>query len=599
MAEAEKKSYTISDIYQGGYSSLDPEKGYGNIFTGYRANINQLAITTNPSNAAILKEFSDKANLGVEHIEIEALDPKVFDAMPKQQLKEINRLSKLTGVGISFHGPLIEPSGMTQHGWNEASRKAAERQIQESMERIHEANPEDMVVNFHTSNFLPSAEISKTKEGEQPQSGLIVDTQRGSVNIIPLKERYFPGENREVNLKEEIKRLNEETWNEGVRHLAYNGDRAISYLAQGTPLAKIAEAEKKEGKEFSGSEELVARKKAEYNAGVALLNDSYRQLKQLYELSYKSGAEQDKKILEGFAKRIESYAKRIEEKPSSDESIMLREKILEDGLDTFNKISPPQIVQSADEFMMKKSSESFGNAAFNVYKKFSKEKKNAPIMVIENPPANQQFSRGEDVANMVKGAREQFVERALKEGFSRGEAERQAEKLIGATWDVGHINMLRKQGFEEKDIIKETEKIAPFVKHIHLSDNFGFEHTELPMGMGNVPLKEIMEKLGKKGFEAKKIIEAGDWWTKHLPQGAGQPFVPSLEGMGSPIYGMKMAPYWNQALGLTQGYFGGYGQMLPQGNYEIFGAGFSQLPAELGGQRPGAQGSRMSGKPME
>ena len=58
-------------------------------------------------------------------------------------------------------------------------------------------------------------------------------------------------------------------------------------------------------------------------------------------------------------------------------------------------------------------------------------------------------------------------------------------------------------------------------------------------------------------------------------------------------------PYWNQAIGLEQSYFGGYGQMLPNINYEIFGAGFSQLPAELGGQRPGGAGGRMSGRPME
>jgi hypothetical protein len=72
-----------------------------------------------------------------------------------------------------------------------------------------------------------------------------------------------------------------------------------------------------------------------------------------------------------------------------------------------------------------------------------------------------------------------------------------------------------------------------------------------------------------------------------------------MEAMGSPIYSMQMAPYWNQSLGLQQGYFSGYGGMLPQGNYETFGAGFSNLPAELGGQRGGAGGSRMSGKPME
>ena len=155
--------------------------------------------------------------------------------------------------------------------------------------------------------------------------------------------------------------------------------------------------------------------------------------------------------------------------------------------------------------------------------------------------------------------------------------------------------MLRKYGYDSKDIIKETEKIAPLVKHVHLSDNFGFEHTELPMGMGNVPMKEIMEKLGKEGFEGKKVIEASSWW-QHFKT---PPVKESLQAFGSPIYSMQMAPYWNQALGFQQDYYSGLGTTFPQINYETFGAGFSQLPLELGGQRPGAQGSRMSGREME
>jgi len=188
------------------------------------------------------------------------------------------------------------------------------------------------------------------------------------------------------------------------------------------------------------------------------------------------------------------------------------------------------------------------------------------------------------------------VKEAVKSGkLSESGAKAQAERLIGATWDVGHINMLRKQGFEEKDIIKETEKIAPFVKHIHLSDNFGFEHTELPMGMGNVPLKEMMEKLPEK--DVKKIIEAGQWW-QHFQT---SPLKESMEAMGAPMYTTEAGPFWGQTLGLQQGYFSGYGMMLPPKSHEMWGSGFSMasLPTELGGQMPGAAGSRMSGTPME
>ena len=92
----------------------------------------------------------------------------------------------------------------------------------------------------------------------------------------------------------------------------------------------------------------------------------------------------------------------------------------------------------------------------------------------------------------------------------------------------------------------------------------------------------------------RKIIEAGNWW-EHFKT---SPFQQTLEAFGSPIYGIKMQPYWNQAVG-SQGYFSGYGQMLPQINYETFGSGFSTLPAELGGQRQQTGRSRMSGSPME
>jgi hypothetical protein len=112
--------------------------------------------------------------------------------------------------------------------------------------------------------------------------------------------------------------------------------------------------------------------------------------------------------------------------------------------------------------------------------------------------------------------------------------------------------------------------------------------------MGNVPLKEIMAKLGEKGFEGKKIIEAGTWW-QHFQT---NPMKESMEGLGSPMYSAGPGPYWNQSLGLQQGYFSGYGMMLPSNNYQTFGAGFSQLPQELGGEVQRA-GGRFSQKGME
>jgi len=206
------------------------------------------------------------------------------------------------------------------------------------------------------------------------------------------------------------------------------------------------------------------------------------------------------------------------------------------------------------------------------------------------------LSRAEDLKDLIQRSRKVFVEK-MKGDLGRGEAERQAEKLIGATWDVGHINMIRKKGYSEEDVVNEAKIIAPFVKHVHLSDNFGLDHTELPMGMGNVPMKKIMEKLGERGFEGKKIIEAGNWWQYFADKGGGNPFRPSIEAFDSPIYSMKMGPYWSQ-LGSIPGYYSGHGPINPAVHHKTYGAGFENLPTELGGEIQGDR-SRFSGAPNQ
>ena len=160
-------------------------------------------------------------------------------------------------------------------------------------------------------------------------------------------------------------------------------------------------------------------------------------------------------------------------------------------MQNLDALPPPEVYKPVEDFAIDKTATTFANAAFNSYKKF---KNNAPIISIENPPTGGGLSRAEDLKKLVESARNKFVEKAVGTGMSERDAREQANKLIGVTWDVGHINMLRKYGYTEQDVIKEAEKIAPLVKHVHLSDNFGFEHTELPMGMGNVPIKQIMEK---------------------------------------------------------------------------------------------------------
>ena len=254
-------------------------------------------------------------------------------------------------------------------------------------------------------------------------------------------------------------------------------------------------------------------------------------------------------------------------------------------------IPAPQLYKPVEEFTQEKASTTLGNVAFESYKKFGDK---SPIISIENPPYGTALGRAEDLKNLIEETRKKFVEKARKEGMSASQAEDASKKLIGATWDTSHISMMRKQGFGKEKLIEEAKLIAPFVKHVHLNDNFGSTHTDLPPGMATVPFKEILKEFEKAGVKGKKVFEGGAFF-QHF-QTSPHPYV--LEALGSPLYGMHMAPYWNQIMATQGNYFAGYGQILPDQHFATYGAGFSGMPLELGGQIPGKQ-SRFAGAPNQ
>jgi len=599
-----ESDYTIEDIYQGGYSSLNPS--YGELFTGQRVSAGSLGLSGDPRTANILKDFSDKIGPGIKTFEFSLINPEIMETIPKQHLKEVNRLSKLTGVDVTVHGPLIDASGVGERGFNDQEREIAERKIAYALDKSHEINPNGNVpVTFHTANALPAARYSKKDGKEITEMIPIVNQETGQISVVRREEKYYPHkEGKEIRtVEQEVDTLNNSEWLNNLTNLEsfkLNADELMQKAM--IPLAPIL-AEKKDISEIKLNYEQAAAYNQLQKAGIFLENVE-ASFNSIYNKAYKYSKDPGRKVLGEIAKdwrkENENMRKEIAQigTPIGESQLLIRKSQLLDNviLKIRRHLPPPEVYKSAGEYASEKSQETFGNAAWSAYKKFGEK---APILSIENPPAGMALSRADDVRIMVEGSRKQFVNNAVKGGMSKSQAEKQAEKLIGVTWDVGHINELRQFGFTGEDILKEAEKIAPLVKHIHLADNFGMHTTvEMPMGMGNVDIKGVMEKLGKKGKEAKKIIEAGNWWQHHSNQGAFSPVGPTLEALGSSIYSMHMSPYWNQVAGTQQGYFSGYGAMLPPVNYETFGAGFSNLPAELGGQRPGGRG-RMSGTPME
>jgi len=601
-----------------------------------------IALTTNPQTANQLREVMNQLNTGARAVEINLLTPQVSEAIPNQHLDEIKRLSKLVGTELNVHGVLVEPTGISDQGrWDENKRVQAERQMWNAMEQAHRISPDrNVVVTFHSSNGLPEPETRERvqdpvtgKWSEVITNMAVADELNGNFGALPekIKANYFT--DQRPTAINEIERYNEQRWSQQIANTNIELNRLTPLIEEydkssksnkevtkSLELFKIArtdpeqyrsmiEIEEKKDKPFSTE---LKQQVQQLNYAESLTKDAYTSFQKLFNDAYATAdltikyerfaktdeqkkeleqALKDKERLEKLKDEIAPLTKKIANDPTK--IFELAEQV-QKGMQTLGSLHVPKMIRPLREFALDKSSDTFSNLALQAYQKYTE---NAPIISIENPPVGMGMSRAQDIRELIELSQEKFAEKLQREeGFSEEKAKIQAKKLIGATWDVGHINMLKKRGYTDKDIIAETEHIAKHVKNIHMSDNFGLDHTELPMGMGNVPMQghlaELKEAHGKKLDEIKKIVETGHWYTHFKTT----PFAETISQFGSPMYGMNMTPYWNQGHQQVGGYYAGYG-LNPDTHHSIYGAGFSNLPTELGGQIQGK--SRLSGAPIE
>jgi hypothetical protein len=273
----------------------------------------------------------------------------------------------------------------------------------------------------------------------------------------------------------------------------------------------------------------------------------------------------------------------------SDEDINNFKKIYEKNPSFEQSLnSAATLISSNHQSLNSLFNKTFRNLAIRSYREYNEK---APTIVVENIWEGLGFSTAEDMRKLLDKSRAGFEEYLVNNGKSENEAKKIAEKQLGVTWDMGHINMAKGKGFDDSYVEEETRKIAEYVKHVHVTDNFGFEDSHLIPGMGNVPIKKVLEQLEKAGKidEMKMIVEAGGINSafKRLPhQMSLGSFNAGLGGIAS-----------GQGGEMIGNYFGGYGTVSPEQHHNMYGAGFTTMPVELGGQMSGGQ-SRFGGTPM-
>ena len=609
------------NFYEGADYGFDPEYGgFSQAYSSVRSS--NISLATDARVANQLKATTEKLNTGAKAVEVSIVSADIFEAIPKQHFKELNRLRKLVGdnVELTLHAPLVEPTGISKQGWNPYDREKAEMQMIDAIEKANDLNPKgNVVTTFHASVAGPPAEI-RVWEGEEGKKKevikqvVVVNEETGGFQALPIKPSYLEmGEGKEIDIQKKTDEINHEIWYRDLQHVNYaaeQGARIVENgLGQNKEILKDAgidenivlksykayaegkaverlKALEKVGPQFK---EIMEENLQTVTHGDIYLRDAYNGFKSLFDKAYsaaeRSNSKEDQAKLDEFRKKIAPKLNYLENPEKVNE---LAETIRE-GVHVLRSLKKaPEQFKPLKNFALEKASETFGNVALHSFKKFGE---NSPIISTENHPAMQAIlTSGEDLKELIETTREKFARKAVKEmKISEHEAKKQAEKLIGATWDVGHINQLRGYGAGEKELRKEAKAIAPYVKHIHLSDNFGLENVELPMGMGNVPKEtfKLLKEQAKNFEKIKKVVEVGNWY-QHFQT---TPFSETLMAFGSPIYAPGSGSYWG-----PQGYFAGFGSN-PDVHHAMYGSGFANLPLELGGQMSGR--SRVSGNPLE
>jgi len=473
------------------------------------------------------------------------------------------------------------------------------------------------------------------KKGEMIEAMGIVNMENGDVSMVKYDVKYTPGQRKTVYTPQaRLENMNETQWDHDKLKVfelqKQKEDREImkQRILSGGDYNGLELAYKNGSITPEQQAELASKRKS-----IALIDEHVRSIDtnmnsaliDLYHKFQKYSTEEMRKEVETnqTAERLKknldekykdearlleqrnSIIRSYREEPTTKKEENFKEvdgelqKTREERLSAFvtfvNHLPAPELWASTNKIALEKTAETVANTAFEAYKKFGEH---TPIMTMENYRQDLTLGNAEDIKNTIEKSREMFVKKLVSEkGMAKKEAELAAEKTIGVTWDVGHINFLRAKGYSEEEILRQTKIVAPYVKQVHITDNFGFSDAHLPPGMGNSPMSKQLDILKRAGFDinakGRLIVEGGEF----VQQFKENPHLYTLDAFKSPIYPMKADLSFYQIRDMPGVYGSGLGNIYPELHFrDIYGTSFAALPRELGGQFPGEK-SRFAGTP--
>ncbi len=564
-----------------------------------------------------------------------------------------------------------EIQGQSIAGWSDEKRMEESRMVNDILDKaidlVDISKPRNISVTFHPDSLARAPvyrRADKELKGVTPDDKPIdiklgqeikvmdwaVDKETGQMMPVKLDEKLMPpetDEEKKLGYRKEIwtpdfslRNLNKTSWMqevEGLHARSFQLSEFEEKRAKGVHPEAMTGAINTMMSHVNSEIQTLFERTKKFNP---LEEDNWKKLdsekqKEKAELKKKYTEDRDKMLEENL--KIERTVKEINEKIHKAkneaeqallfnlETDLMRQKI-DKWAGFFGKTVnayPIEKFTTFEEFAAPRVADTFARSAAHSWE-LAKERaaelkkegkivdplKIAPAINLENPPANQfAFGRGDKIAEVVQKTRDRTAEILVKEKHvNPEEAKKIANRLVGATWDVGHINMLRPAGYSTEDLINEAKKAAKYVRHFHVTDNFGTTDSHLVPGQGNTHAFEqvaaIRDEAARQGFpvgpQVKEIMEIGGFVQHHKTS----PWPYILENSNSPIY--ASGPQWHppsEGEDIGSRYFfseysSGFGNILPAYHFgQYFGAGFSEVPVTLGGMTPGER-SRFAGTPM-
>jgi sugar phosphate isomerase/epimerase len=624
------------------------DKYFDSMDGSYSLSFGEQGIPTSPMTPVQIQELAKTLNMGVKNVEVGTISPENFETIPKQHFDEMRRLAKLSDAKISLHAPLFDMAGFTQQGWKEEDRKDSEVYFKEILDKAHRLDPDGNipVVVHSTGAMVPGDryvpdEKGRTlftkdryvsdgrgrkvfKKGEAVKESIMtVNQDTGQLAPLVRKKKFSLRGEKDWSPEEQLSAVNSTQWENKKLELA-SGLKNYNEIRNDIKREQLGEdfleMQIRIGQDRKGEKHLTEEEKDKFNSMIHDLNVRGRQMEEFNSdlnmkfegmvddfrksapLGFNPGYEKNKEKLKKlekeykneFIKMVKSEERekklaKMQGRTKKEENVYVSKFHRDPSLlfGELSQLSAPETFVSTEDFHKKKVSETVKTAAMHAYSKYGSK---APVIAIENMYGGDNvLSRADNLKDAIKESRKKFARELMKKkGLNKNRAKKVADAMIGATWDVGHSNMLRKHGFSDKEIVAEAKKIAPYVKHIHLTDNFGYTDSHLPLGMGNVPIKDQMkemEKISESAKNARKIVESG----AYAGQFKDNPIPYTLENMNSPVYAHDASPNWSQLRDVYGSYMYGFGDIIPDRSFREFGAGFAKLPKEVGGQMDGGR----------